>query len=191
MLTGSLQIKNDKYYAMLNLYVDGKRKPKWIPLGLPVRGNKRTAEAELKQLIDKYEKQSNAQKNPECADVLLADYLQNWLVMVKPTISTATHQSYKNMVNARLDRYFRNLGVTLGDLTPTQIQTFYQTILDEGYTTNTVIHYHAVLRRALQNAVKKDIIPRNPADRVDKPKKNSYKASFYSDEEMQELFNVS
>jgi len=190
MLTGSLQIKNDKYYAMLNLYVDGKRKPKWIPLGLPVRGNKRAAEAELKQLIDKYEKQSNAQKNPECADVLLADYLQNWLVMVKPTISTATHQSYKNMVNARLDRYFRNLGVTLGDLTPTQIQTFYQTILDEGYTTNTVIHYHAVLRRALQNAVKKDMIARNPADRVDKPKKNSYKANFYSDAEMQDLFDV-
>ncbi len=190
MLTGSLQIKNDKYYAMLNLYVDGKRKPKWIPLGLPVRGNKRAAEAELKQLIDKYEKQSNAQKNPECADLLLADYIQQWLVMVKPTIATATHQSYKNMVNARLDPYFRKLGVTLGDLTPTQIQTFYQTILDEGYTTNTVIHYHAVLRRALQNAVKKDIIVRNPADRVDKPKKNGYKANFYSDEEMQELFDV-
>lgn len=190
MLTGSLQIKNDKYYAMLNLYVDGKRKPKWIPLGLPVRGNKRAAEAELKQLIDKYEKQSNAQKNPECADVLLADYLQSWLVMVKPTIATATYQSYRNMVNARLDRYFRELGVTLGELTPMQIQTFYQKILDEGYTTNTVIHYHAVLRRALQNAVKKDMIARNPADRVDKPKKNGYKANFYSDAEMQDLFDV-
>ena len=41
MLTGSLQMKNGKYYAVLNLKVDGKRKPKWIPLGLPVRGNKR------------------------------------------------------------------------------------------------------------------------------------------------------
>ena len=190
MLTGSLQIKNDKYYAMLNLYVNGKRKPKWIPLGLPVRGNKRAAELELCKLITKYENENNAQKLPEGANVLLADYLHQWLEMAKPTIALATYQSYKNMVNARLDRYFRDLGVTLGGVTPTQIQTFYQTILDDGYTTNTVIHYHAVLRRALQNAVKKDIIPRNPADRVDKPKKNSYKASFYSDGEMQELFNV-
>jgi len=144
----------------------------------------------LCKLITKYDQENNVQKPPEGADVLLADYLHQWLEMAKPTIALATYQSYKNMVNARLDRYFRDLGVTLGDVTPTQIQTFYQTILDEGYTTNTVIHYHAVLRRALQNAVKKDIIPRNPADRVDKPKKNSYKASFYSDEEMQELFNV-
>ena len=37
-MTGSLQIKNDKYYAVLNLKVDGKRKPKWIPLGIPIRG---------------------------------------------------------------------------------------------------------------------------------------------------------
>ena len=67
MLTGSLQIKNDKYYAMLNLYVNGKRKPKWIPLGLPVRGNKRAAELELCKLITKYENENNAQKLPEGA----------------------------------------------------------------------------------------------------------------------------
>ena len=51
MLTGNLQIKNNKYYAVLNIKVDGKRKPKWIPLGLPVRGNKRQAEALLNRLI--------------------------------------------------------------------------------------------------------------------------------------------
>ena len=94
------------------------------------------------------------------------------------------------MVNARLDRYCRQRDVPLGDLTPTQIQTFYQMIRDEGYPTNTVIHYHAVLRRALQNAAKKDMIARNPADRVDKPKKNGYKENFYSDAEMQDLFDV-
>ena len=48
MLTGNLQIKNGKYYAVLNLKVNGKRKPKWIPLGLPERGNKREAESMLR-----------------------------------------------------------------------------------------------------------------------------------------------
>ena len=76
------------------------------------------------------------------------------------------------MIDARLDKYFRDLGVTLGGVTAAQIQDFYQTILEVGYTTNTVIHYHAVLRKALQSAVKKELIPRNPADSVDKPKKN-------------------
>ncbi len=58
--------------------------------------------------------------------------------------------------------------------------TFHQSIFDEGHTPNTVIHYHAVIRRALQNAVKKEIINSNPADRVDRPKKNVYQAQFYS-----------
>lgn len=42
---------------------------------------------------------------------------------------------------------------------------------NDGCTTNTVIHYHAVIRKALQSAVKKDILSTNPADKVDRPKK--------------------
>lgn len=48
-MTGSLQIKNDKYYAVLNFKDhSGKRAQKWVSLGLPaVKGNKRLAEAKL------------------------------------------------------------------------------------------------------------------------------------------------
>lgn len=193
-MTGCLQIKKDRYYAVLNIKENGKRKPKWIPLGMSARGNKRKAEAELNRLINEYEEQEKLNEDiniNHCeADILLADYLQNWLRMIKPTISNATYQSYSNMLNARLDKYFRDLKISLGNLTASQIQDFYQVILDEGYTTNTVIHYHAVLRKALQSAVKKDIIPKNPADSVDKPKKNHYQAAHYTEEEMLELFKV-
>ena len=45
-MTGSLQIKNDVFYAVLNFKnKEGQRTQKWIPLHLPVRGNKRKAEA--------------------------------------------------------------------------------------------------------------------------------------------------
>ena len=67
-LTGCLQIKNDKFYAVLNLKVDGKRKPKWIPLGIPIRGNKRKAEAELNRLIEEYEKEEEIRANHSEAD---------------------------------------------------------------------------------------------------------------------------
>lgn len=63
-------------------------------------------------------------------------------------------------------------------------------ILADGCTTNTVIHYHAIIRKALQTAVKKDILLKNPADKVDRPKKNVFHGSFYSEEEMLTLFDA-
>ena len=53
---------------------------------------------------------------------------------------------------------------------------------------NTVIHYHAVIHRALKYAVKMDLISVNPADKVDRPRKNGYQANFYSESEIAALF---
>ena len=69
-------------------------------------------------------------------------------------------------------------------------EDFYQSILADDCTTNTVIHYHAIIRKALQTAVKKDILLKNPADKVDRPKKNVFHGSFYSEEEMLTLFDA-
>lgn len=69
-MTGSLQIKNDKFYAVLNLKVDGKRKPKWIPLGIPTRGNKRRAEAKLNRLLEEYAREEDIKANHSEADYI-------------------------------------------------------------------------------------------------------------------------
>ena len=51
MVAGHLSVKNGNYYAVLNYKnAEGKRKTKWISLGLPEKGNKRKAEAELAKL---------------------------------------------------------------------------------------------------------------------------------------------
>ena len=50
-MTGSLQIKNDKYYIIVNLKENGKRKQKWIATGLDVKGNKRKAEQLLRETL--------------------------------------------------------------------------------------------------------------------------------------------
>ncbi len=45
MVTGNLQIKDGKYYAVVNLRDEtSKRKQKWVSTGLSVRGNKKNAE---------------------------------------------------------------------------------------------------------------------------------------------------
>lgn len=189
MITGSLQIKKDFYYAALNLKENGKRKVKWVAMGLAVKGNKRKAELMLRDILAEYD-QLDAAGMATTADILFADYMQRWLGTVKNSIATATYTSYSNMINGRIDRWFRPLRVTLRDITPSQIEHFYQSIFDEDYTANTVIHYHAILRKALQAAVKKDLLLKNPADKVDRPKKNSYTASYYNKDEMMLLFDA-
>lgn len=41
IMTGSLQIKKDKFYMVLNLTQNGKRRQKWISTGYTVKGNKK------------------------------------------------------------------------------------------------------------------------------------------------------
>ncbi len=133
---------------------------------------------------------AECQVTPQIAEELFADYMQNWLNAAKTSIQKTTAQSYTQMVNGRIDKHFRATGVKLGELQPIHIHEFYQGILAEGRTTNTVIHYHAIIRRALNQAFKLGVIPSNPADRVDRPKKSKFTAGYYSRDEVSTLLEA-
>ena len=60
----------------------------------------------------------------------------------------------------------------------------------EKVSANTVIHRHANIRKALQYALKLGLIGFNPADRVERPKKNKYVATTYNEKELENLFSV-
>ena len=51
-----------------------------------------------------------------------------------------------------------------------------------------MLHYHANIHKALKYAVKLDLIAVNPADKVERPKKDRYVGSFYDADEMSALF---
>ena len=55
-VTGSLKERNGKYTAVINAYDEnGKRQQKYHALGIPVKGNKRKAEAALQEILRQYE----------------------------------------------------------------------------------------------------------------------------------------
>lgn len=82
MVSGHLQIKNGKYYAVLN-YQDenSKRKTKWISLGLPEKGNKRKAEEMLIQLRSEFN--PPVRVNDLSGDMLFTQYLLDWVEIAK------------------------------------------------------------------------------------------------------------
>ena len=82
MVSGHLQVKKGYYYAVLSFYDSkNKRHVKYISTGLPEKGNKRKAEAELVKIRNAFE--PPAEIGELCSNMLFADYLLGWLEIVR------------------------------------------------------------------------------------------------------------
>ena len=188
MVAGHLTLKNGRYYAVLNYRnAGGQRKTKWIARGLPEKGNKRKAEAELARLRAEFEPPKEV--GDLSSDMLFADYLLEWLEIAKGRLAVATYSSYAAMIKKPVGPYFRQRNLTLRELEARHLQMFYSEMLRK-VKPNTVIHYHAIIHSALKYAVKTDMLVQNVADKVDRPKKNSFQPVFLSAEEMQKMFEA-
>ena len=188
MVAGHLTLKNGRYYAVLNYRnAGGQRKTKWVALGLPEKGNKRKAEAELARLRAEFEPPKEV--GVLSSDMLFADYLLEWLEIAKGRLAVATYSSYAAMIKKPVGPYFRQRNLTLRELEARHLQMFYSEMLRK-VKPNTVIHYHAIIHSALKYAVKTDMLVQNVADKVDRPKKNSFQPVFLSAEEMQKMFEA-
>lgn len=254
MVTGSPQPKHKLYYACLNVYPDGKkagRKTKWIPTGLPERGNKQKAKQITELLkplfkqdgafIEKYavlsdpvtriaydipelpevtlealrgmlgetQRESNPalervillvdaaptadQEEPETIrNTLFCDYLVLWLERLAPTIERETYGSYKSLVHGRIYDYFHSINVTVQELRPGHIEVFYRRLATkENLSQNSIIHYHTVIRKSLQQLYIKQTIMNNPADLItNRPERTIYQASYYDEDQINEYLSI-
>lgn len=112
MVSGHLQVKKGYYYVVLS-YNDnnGKRRLKYFSTGLPEKGNKRKAEAELSRIRGEFEPPNEV--GELAAEMLFADYLLQWLDIVKVRVKATTFGSYEQMVKSVIEPYFRKKAVTL------------------------------------------------------------------------------
>lgn len=194
MIAGHLQEKNGMFYVVLN-YRDenGKRKTPWISTNLPVKGNKKRAENFMMDVrrnfvppnVQRIEEREAMQKG----DILFTDFLLKWLRVAKSTVKLTTYASYEMMATRIIIPYFETLNIKLKELTTEDIQEFYSAQL-ERVSANTVIHYHAVIHRALKYAVKIKTIQSNPAVNVERPRKEKFIGSFYDKKEVNTLFDI-
>jgi integrase len=83
-------------------------------------------------------------------------------------VKPITHESYEMLVNKHIIPSMGN--VRLSNLIPAHLQGFYRSKLDEGLSPRTVQYLHVVLHRALKQALRWGLVPRNVAEAVDPPK---------------------
>ena len=190
----SVQSKKGRLYAVMQVKKDGTTKPVWRALGLSEGANKTKVNKAFREVVAQYvqefwEEQERGGRPP--ADIPVYDYLVSYLKRVEPELQKNTIVSYRSMTNGKIRRYFqRRPQLTVGNLKPQDIQDFYQSLFADGVVANTVIHYHALLRRAFQQAFKEERIDANPFDRVGRPKKNKFHGENYTQEELLTLLHL-
>ena len=200
-ITGHLAERNNKWYAVINLYdANGKRKEKWQSLDLASgKGSKREADFRLHQLLEKFNSDdiylqnnmSHAEKErSRVANMQVIDYLPKWLESHKPNISTLTYTGYKTMIESRMIPYFKTLGdLKVKDITGDEINDYYFHIRKLGLKGTSAQRHHSLLHLAFKSAVKRRVIATNPVDQADRPKATQYIGKYYNASELKELLD--
>ena len=190
MQKGSLQQKHGTWYVVVNHKDEfGKPKQKWITTNLRVNNNKTIAKQEMKKILKNLDMSKEIEQTKDIStDVFFIDFLFRFLEVKKQQVEPMTYTNYTKQAN-QIAKYFNNMKLKLKDLKPYHIEGFYKTMYDKGLSGNTVLHFHILIRECLQYAFRNDLVNVNVADKVTRPKTDGYKASFYSIEEIEKLFD--
>ncbi|MGI6005498.1 MAG: tyrosine-type recombinase/integrase [Christensenellales bacterium] len=189
-ITGSIQPKDGKWYAVINLYKDGKRKPKWICTGFHTRNGKKRATLFLYEELARLN--SSRIISPENLDAFIPfmTFLYSWLDTKKIQVSPATYRSYESLIVTRIKNYFEPLDKSLSMLLSSDFEKFYSYLYSHGLSECSALHYHRMLKQALSYAVRQGILPHNAMNNVKAPSDTSFIGSYYSNDEVKTLLEA-
>ena len=160
----------DRWYIVLEVGrdADGKRRRRRHTFN----GTKTAAEREMVKLL----RQLDTGTYLEPDRVTVAEYLQRWLAdYAKPKVAPRTYERYEEIVRLHLSPELGHL--KLAKLRPAHISSYYAKSLETGNKRNkgalsaqTVLHHHRVLKEALRQAVKWQLLYFNPAEAAQPPR---------------------
>ena len=190
-MTGSLTVKNGKYYAVLNVYENGKRKKKWISTDLPEKGNKRKAEQVLREKLAEYERMEGIVRS----DVRFSDYVRIWLEQIARTVDPVTMQGYQVTADGHILPYFDDKKIALADIDCRILQQYVDLKHNSGrldgkggLSPKSLRAHKNIISQALDMAVKNKLISSNPCQFVILPPLVRYESTFYNDKQLKDLF---
>jgi integrase len=119
----------------------------------------------------------------------VGQFLTHWLEDVhKRSIRPRTYERYEEIVRLHLAP---GIGYhQLQKLSAQHLQSFYAKKLEEGLSTTTVISFHNVLHKALETAVRWNLIARNPCDLVSPPRRKRFEIRPLSMQQIQQFLAV-
>lgn len=142
-------------------------------------GNKTKAKNKAKEVAKQFEERLNTPREERknvnssselievdpTSNMLYGDYLlKKWLPFVKNSLEVTSYSGYENKTKI-IAKYFNNLGITLNNLTKSDIKKFYTYLQETRHIKNkTVNRYHANIHKSLEDAITEfELIEVNPA----------------------------
>jgi integrase len=115
----------------------------------------------------------------------LREYLESWLISIQTSIRPGTLYQYTMTCRRHIIPTLGNL--KLSEVRPALIQKLLANKLQSSSGARTVEMIHAVLHRALNQAVKLEILARNPVDATTPPKVEAKEMKFYDEHQVGQL----
>ena len=104
----------------------------------------------------------------DSGNLSVSEYLDRWLEAIQSTVGERTWKRHESIVRLHLKPA---IGKTkLATLNPLQVQSLYRAKSKSDLAPGSVKRIHTTLHKALKQAVRWQMIPRNPCDSVDTPK---------------------
>ncbi len=161
-ITGRVDTRPDSKYYQIILNTKPRRV---ISTKIPVKGGKKTEAAQmLRDILYQY----NYQHRDITRQTDLCEYLKKWLEVIEGTIQPTTYASYKKAVYAQIIPYFTKNKSSLQNLNGNDVTLFLKYLRRNGncrgggLSMKSIKIYRGVLSKALNDAMRQDMIPRNP-----------------------------
>ena len=129
-----------------------------------------------------------ARKLAPAQELDLSHWLEYWMdSIVRPNRAETTVYAYQKIIDNHIDPALGT--VPLKKLTPKMVQEYYtETQRANGLSSNTMRRHHDLLSSALRSAVRQDVIPASPMERVEPPRVRTTESYFYNNQELKLLY---
>jgi integrase len=189
-MKGHLRERSPGHWAIVVEIRDpetGRRKRKWHSFS----GTKRQAQVECARLISEVNVGTYIEPNK----TTVAQFLDRWLDDMRTRVSPKTHERYTQLCHKNIAPLLG--AVLLAKLRPEQISAAYASALASGrrrggggLAPRTVRQMHAILKSSLAQAVRWQILARNPAAAVRGPRVAPVSMRTYDLEQTAELIEA-
>ena len=169
-MRGHIRKQGNAWYVIVDLPrhpETGKRRQKWHS-GFRTR---RDAQRALAEIVTRLDHGTYIEPNKQT----LAAFLDDWLASTESRLRPSTFATYEMIVKKHISPRLGSL--PLQTLTAARLNALYAELLTSGrrnakggLSPSTVRYIHAVLRKALSDAVRWNLLPRNVADAADPPR---------------------